>query len=102
MLIIVVPTQRDSWLHRIAPDRISRIIDDEEHGNNGPQRAIDYLPNFSRYQDNAAEEVSDSETARGAQRTIENGVQQAKNAHPGRSNEGEPQHANAENEWSRD
>ncbi|KAF2866160.1 hypothetical protein BDV95DRAFT_585010 [Massariosphaeria phaeospora] len=89
---IAIPTKRESWLHQVVPDRVSRIIADEEHSSSGGlRRAIDYRPNGHGYRDNEAEEVSDdSDAETRPQRTLESGAQQAKNSRPGGN--GEQQH----------
>ena len=100
MAIIVTPTQRETWLHRVLPDRVSRLIADEEGGSR-PRRAIDYLPNFEQYRDNVAEEVNDSEDESTPRRAIENGARTVGNALTG-SNENETQqHSAHENAWAR-
>ncbi|KAF2689678.1 hypothetical protein K458DRAFT_475086 [Lentithecium fluviatile CBS 122367] len=99
--IIAIPTQRESWLHSVVPDRISRMIADEEHGNGGSQRAIDYLPDFNRYSDRVEEEASEGETESGPQRAIEGGAHQVRSALGGGANEEEQQHPHVENEWVR-
>ncbi|KAF2749136.1 hypothetical protein M011DRAFT_466254 [Sporormia fimetaria CBS 119925] len=59
--IIVTSTRQDTGLHRVLPDRVSNLIADGEAGNGRSRRAIDYLPNFSEYRDDVAEEVQDDE-----------------------------------------
>jgi hypothetical protein len=58
--IIVIPTQRESWLHKIAPEQISDFIAREEHGSTGERRRINYLPDTNRYSNRFQEE--DDET----------------------------------------
>ncbi|KAF2794544.1 hypothetical protein K505DRAFT_407462 [Melanomma pulvis-pyrius CBS 109.77] len=97
--IIATPTKRESWLHRVLPDRVSRLISDEEQGSsNGPRHAIDY-PNYS---DNVVEEVSEEETESTPQRTIEGGVRKARNALTGAEDEEEEHQPTIENAWARD
>ncbi|KAF2256761.1 hypothetical protein BU26DRAFT_513534 [Trematosphaeria pertusa] len=98
--IIAIPTKRESWLHRVVPDRVSRMIADEEHGNGGSQRAIDYLPDFGRYSDRVAEEASDGEAENGTPRAIEGGAQRVKNALPGVNSERHEEQPTVENEWA--
>ncbi|KAF2005124.1 hypothetical protein P154DRAFT_518682 [Amniculicola lignicola CBS 123094] len=68
--IIAIPTQRESWLHQVLPDRISRFVADEEHGtgSNGVQRAIGYVQGYNRYSDRVTSEHSDSEEEEEGQR----------------------------------
>ncbi|KAF2708498.1 hypothetical protein K504DRAFT_468829 [Pleomassaria siparia CBS 279.74] len=99
--IIATPTKRESWLHRVLPDRVSRFVSDEEHGSsNGHRRAIDYLPNFNNYSDNVAEEISEDEEDATPQRTIGGGVGKVKNALTSAEHE-EEQHPALENAWAR-
>ncbi|KAJ4297491.1 hypothetical protein N0V90_005383 [Kalmusia sp. IMI 367209] len=96
-LIIAVPTQRESWLHKVVPDHVSRFIADEEHGD-GSRRAIDYLPNFSGYSDRVEEDTSDGDVENGAQRAIKAGTEHVEDLFSGRGDEaGE---APPENEWA--
>lgn len=57
--IIVIPTQRESWLHKIAPEQVSDFIAREEHGSTGERRRINYLPDTNRYSDRVQEEEGD-------------------------------------------
>ncbi|PSN61201.1 hypothetical protein BS50DRAFT_505036, partial [Corynespora cassiicola Philippines] len=98
-LIIAVPTERESWLHKVVPGRISDFIADEEHGSD--QRAIDYLPNFNRYSDRVEEEVEDSNSHNGPQRAIEGGIQQAKNIVNGRDEDRDHESSAVDNAWTR-
>lgn len=59
-LIIAVPTRRESWLHKIAPEQISDFIAREEHGNTGERRRINYLPDTNRYSDRVEEAEDDA------------------------------------------
>ncbi|KAI8934524.1 hypothetical protein NX059_008223 [Plenodomus lindquistii] len=95
--IIAIPTQRESWLHKVAPDRISRMIADERHGGTEPRRAIDYIPDLNRYSDRVDEEEED-EVHDG--RAIEHGNNRLKNPFPGQIGRGEQ--AAVDNEWTRD
>ncbi|KAF2016879.1 hypothetical protein BU24DRAFT_387707 [Aaosphaeria arxii CBS 175.79] len=63
VVIIVYPTKRDSWLHRVMPEQLRQMILEarQQHGDGdgGPRRAIDYLPT---YRDRVEEEdVTDEE-----------------------------------------
>ncbi|KAF1929453.1 uncharacterized protein M421DRAFT_419984 [Didymella exigua CBS 183.55] len=58
--IIAIPTQRESWLHKIAPEQVSDFIAREEHGNTGERRRINYLPDTNRYSDRVQEEDDDA------------------------------------------
>lgn len=96
--IIAIPTQKESWLHSVVPDRISRMIADERHGNTEPRRAIDYVPGYNRYSDRIEEDEDDVEnTCTG--RTIEEGNGRLNNALPG--NVLGDQQPTVENEWTR-
>ncbi|KAF2639219.1 hypothetical protein P280DRAFT_470597 [Massarina eburnea CBS 473.64] len=102
-VIIAVPTDRESWIHNVIPDRVSRLIADEENGGNSG-RATNFLPDFNRYSDRVQEEVSDDESESGARRTIEEGTQRAKNALTSGGDEEDEEdeaHAPHENEWLR-
>ncbi|KAJ4381019.1 hypothetical protein N0V86_003366 [Didymella sp. IMI 355093] len=61
-LIIAVPTRRESWLHKVAPEQISDFIAREEHGNTGERRRINYIPDTNRYSDRV-QETDDDDTA---------------------------------------
>ncbi|KAJ4356009.1 uncharacterized protein N0V89_004035 [Didymosphaeria variabile] len=100
--IIAIPTQRETWLHSVVPDRVSRMIADEEHtGNDGPHRAIDYLPNFNQYSDRVEEDNSDGDVENGARKAIESSTEHAENVFPGRSDDGGQERGPLENEWLR-
>lgn len=107
MAIIATPTQRESWLHRVLPDRVSNLIADEENGSGRPRRAIDYLPNFHRYRDDlngerVAEEVEDDEgESTPQQRAIDQGVQTARDGLPGTIREQQVEHSPLDNAWAR-
>lgn len=101
VVIIATPTRRETWLHRVLPDRVSRLIADEEEGGSRPRRAIDYLPNFDQYRDNVAEEVDDSEEESTPRRTIEDGARTVGNALTGSAETENQQHASHENAWAR-
>lgn len=75
------------------------MIADEEHGNDSSRRAIDYLPNFSRYSDRVEEEANESGAERGLQQSVEAGVQRVKNALTSGHDDEEQEHPVAENEW---
>lgn len=91
--IIAIPTQKESWLHKIAPDRISRMIADERNGDTEPRRAIDYIPGLNRYSDRVQEEEEEDQ-----QRATEEGNRRLTNALPGPVGPGQP---SIENEWAR-
>ncbi|CAI6253273.1 unnamed protein product [Periconia digitata] len=101
--IIAVPTERESWLHSVVPDRVSRIIaaDDEESGGGGSRPNIGFLTASNGYSDRVQEEISDDEGGArgGARRAIEGGVQQVRSALDGQPEE--PDHAPDENAWLR-
>ncbi|KAF1830465.1 hypothetical protein BDW02DRAFT_100340 [Decorospora gaudefroyi] len=92
--IIAIPTQRESWLHRVAPDRISRMIADERHGNTEPRAAIEY----NRYSDRVHEENEDEDQTN-SQHAIEEGNRRLNNVLPGPV--GVDRQPSVENEWAR-
>ncbi|KAH3910097.1 hypothetical protein HBH56_147090 [Parastagonospora nodorum] len=96
--IIAIPTHKESWLHKLAPDRISRMIADERHGDTAPRSAIDYVPGYNRYSDRIEEDeeehVENTRTGR-----IEEGNRELNNALPGNVLGG--QETGVENEWAR-
>jgi hypothetical protein len=94
--IIAVPTQSDSWLHQVVPERVSRLIADEEHGSGRP--AIDYLPDFNRYSDRV-EDATEREDEDAAIRAAERSHLPVGNGLPG--NLSLDQQGTAENEWAR-
>ncbi|KAF1851685.1 uncharacterized protein K460DRAFT_39306 [Cucurbitaria berberidis CBS 394.84] len=97
--IIAIPTQRESWLHRVAPDRISRMIADERHGGSEePRRAIDYVPGYNRYSDRVQEEDEQDDDLN-SRRAIEEGNRRLTNALPGPLDR--DQQPTVENEWAR-
>ncbi|PVI07151.1 hypothetical protein DM02DRAFT_714643 [Periconia macrospinosa] len=85
--IIVVPTKRESWLHRVVPDGVSRLIAGD-HGNvndeeGGGSRAVAGLLPQSAYLDRVQEEISDDDEGgerSGVRRAIERRVQGVGNA----------------------
>ncbi|CAN9419002.1 unnamed protein product [Alternaria alternata] len=100
--IIAIPTQKESWLHRIAPERISRMIADERHGDAEPRRAIDFIPGYSsnRYSDRIEEETEEAtEDGRDNVRAIEEGNRRLDGALPGHI--GSDLQPSVENEWAR-
>jgi hypothetical protein len=97
--IIAIPTQKESWLHKVAPDRVSRMIADERNGNTEPRGAIDYIPGFDRYTDSRIEEDGDEDENTRTGRTIEEGNRRLNDALPGNVL-GDQQPA-VENEWAR-
>lgn len=101
--IISTPTRRETWLHRVLPDRISRLIADEEQGDNRPRRAIDYLPTSDRYRDNMAEaeEVDDSDDEAVTRRAIENSANNVGNILTGSIRTEERHITSHENAWAR-
>lgn len=96
--IIAIPTQRESWLHKVAPDRISRMIADERHGDTEPRRAIDYVPAFNRYSDRVEEEEEQDGDVDHA-RAIEADNNRINNTFSGGL--GREQQPAVENEWAR-
>lgn len=100
--IIVTPTQRESFLHKILPDRISRIIAEEDHNNDsGSRRTIDYLPDFNRYSDRVEEENSEGDIENGARKTVKSGTEQVEGLFAGRSDDAGQERGPLENEWLR-
>jgi hypothetical protein len=95
--IIAIPTQKDSWLHKIAPDRLSRMLAGEESGGAGPQRAIDYVPGYNRYSDRIEEEGEDDGQVPG--HAIEEGNHHNDHVFPTQIGRG--QQPSVENEWTR-
>ncbi|KAF9698079.1 hypothetical protein EKO04_003792 [Ascochyta lentis] len=96
--IIVIPTQRETWLHKIAPERVSEFIAAEEHGSTGERRRINYLPDTNRYSDRFQEE--DDETtplSPETRRTLEAGHAQVGTGLPGNVAMDAP----ATEEWAR-
>jgi len=84
LAIIVIPTRRESWLHKIAPEQISDFIAREEHGNTGERRRINYLPDTNHYADRFQEE--DDETtplSPETRRALEAGTTQVGTGLPG-------------------
>lgn len=82
--IIAIPTRRESWLHKIAPEQISDFIAREEHGNTGERRRINYLPDTNNYADRFQEE--DDETtplSPDTRRALEAGTTQVGTGLPG-------------------
>ena len=81
------------------------MIADEEHGHSeGPRRAIDYLPDFSRYRDQeaVAEEIhDDDDDGNATPGVVDGGVQQVRNALSSSENEPEHRQIISENEWAR-
>ncbi|KAF1916771.1 hypothetical protein BDU57DRAFT_595354 [Ampelomyces quisqualis] len=98
LAIIAIPTQKESWLHKVAPERISRMIADERHGDTEPRSAIDYIPSYNGYSDRIEQiegEEDDTETERGA----EGGNRTP--TRPITGNEESGQLPSIENEWAR-
>ncbi|KAF9737942.1 hypothetical protein PMIN06_008869 [Paraphaeosphaeria minitans] len=106
--IIAIPTKRESWLHSVVPDRVSRMIAGEDrnsnnnnNSNDGPRRAIDYLPDFNRYSDRVEEENSDGDVENGGRKTIKSGTERVENIFAGRSDDAGQERERVENEWLR-
>lgn len=100
--IIAVPTQRESWLHSVVPNRVSRMIADEgRDGDDDSRRAIDYLPNFNRYSDRVEDDTSEGEVENGARKAIKSGTQHVENVFSNRSDENGQERGPLENEWLR-
>ncbi|KAJ8115787.1 hypothetical protein OPT61_g2646 [Boeremia exigua] len=96
--IIVIPTQRESWLHKVVPGQVSDFIAREEHGSTGERRRINYLPDTNRYSDRVQEE--DDETtplSPETRRALEAGRTQVGTGLPGNVAMDAP----ATNEWAR-
>lgn len=98
--LIAIPTEQESWLHKVAPERISRMIADERHGDTEPRSAIDYIPGFNRYSDRIEEDDDDDIENTRTGRTIEEGNRKLNNALPGNVL-GDQQSTGIENEWAR-
>lgn len=96
--IIAIPTQKESWLHSVAPDRISRMIADERHGDTEPRSAIDYIPGYNRYSDRIEEDDEPAENDRTG-RAIEEGNGRVNNTFPGAIGRDQP--SAVDNEWTR-
>lgn len=102
--IIAIPTQRESWLHSVVPDRVSRMIADEEHGGNGDGgsgQRIEYLPDFNRYSDRVEEEHSDDDPENGTRKALNASTEHTENLFEGRSDDGAQERGPLENEWLR-
>ncbi|KAF5844424.1 hypothetical protein GGP41_001409 [Bipolaris sorokiniana] len=96
--IIAIPTQKDSWLHKIVPDRLSRVLAGDEGGDADSRRAIDYVPGYNRYSDRIEEEAEeDDEQTPG--RAIEDGIRHTDHVFPAQI--GRDRQPSVENEWSR-
>ncbi|KAJ4343376.1 hypothetical protein N0V95_006677 [Ascochyta clinopodiicola] len=96
--IIAIPTQRETWLHKIAPERVSEFIAAEEHGSTGERRRINYLPDTNRYSDRFQE--NDDETtplSPESRRALEAGTAQVGTGLPGNVAMDAP----ATEEWAR-
>jgi len=97
LLIIVVPTHKESWLHRVAPERLSRMLADESHGDTESRRAIDYVTSHNRYSDSIEDETEEEEAS--PDRAIEEGNRRLDSALPGHLvGNNQP---SIENEWAR-
>jgi len=97
LLIIVVPTHKESWLHRVAPERLSRMLADESHGDTESRRAIDYVTSHNRYSDRIEDETEEEEAS--PDRAIEEGNRRLDSALPGHLvGNNQP---SIENEWAR-
>jgi hypothetical protein len=86
----------------MLPERVSRLVADEEHGPaDGARRAIGYPP----YRDSVGDEVEEveDENDNAYQRVIEGGGQPPTNAFtsPGANREQEQRNPLVENEWAR-
>jgi hypothetical protein len=99
--IIAIPSQKESWLHKVAPDRISRMIADERHGNTESRGAIDYIPSFDgvRGYSDRVQETDDEDEETPTARAIEEGNRNLNNELPG--NVLGNQQPAVENEWTR-
>ncbi|KAH6618764.1 hypothetical protein C7974DRAFT_317695, partial [Boeremia exigua] len=96
--IVAVPTQRESWLHKVVPGQISDFIAREEHGNTGERRRINYLPDTNRYSDRIEEEADEaSPLSPETRRALEQGRAQVGTGLPGNVAMDAP----ATNEWAR-
>jgi hypothetical protein len=100
MAIIVFPTQQNTWVHQVLPDRVSNFLG-QSNQDDTPQRAIDYLPTAGRYSDRVEEALSESDDEGTPQNTVERGVRQIRNALPSTGHDEERPHMHVENEWSR-
>jgi hypothetical protein len=95
---MVISTKKESWLHRVLPERVSNLISDEEQGlSNG--HIAGYLTSYS---DNVAGEVNEDGVESTPHRTIGEGVHRVRNATTSVEHEEEHQHhSTPENEWAR-
>jgi hypothetical protein len=77
------------------------IADEDHNGNDGPRRAIGYLPNFNQYADRVEEDNSDGDVENGAPKTIKSGTEQVEDVFSGRSDDAGQEPGPLENEWLR-
>jgi hypothetical protein len=77
------------------------IADEDHNGNDGPRRAIDYLPDFNRYSDRVEQDNSDGDVENGACKTIKPGTGEVEDGFSGRSNNAGQEPGPLENEWLR-
>ncbi|EMD96279.1 hypothetical protein COCC4DRAFT_184663 [Bipolaris maydis ATCC 48331] len=96
--IIAIPTQKDSWLHKVVPDRLSRVLAGEEGGDADSRRAIDYVPGYNRYSDRIEEEAEDDDQQTPG-RAIEDSIRHTDHVFPAQI--GRDRQPSVENEWSR-
>jgi len=81
-IILCSIAPRTAWIHRVLPDRISRIIGDEEGGDSGQRRVIGYHAVDNRYTDGIITEEEEEEGAEqdvAPRRAIGEGPQNVKN-----------------------
>lgn len=96
--IIAIPTQKDSWLHKVVPDRLSRVLAGDQGGDADSRRAIDYVPGYNRYSDRIEEEAED-DNGQTPGRAIEDGIHHTDHVFPAQI--GRDRQPSVENEWSR-
>ncbi len=92
----MTPTQRESWLHQVVPDSVSRVIADERGvGGNASQRSIEYAHASNRYTDRIEEEEDEPNDTVNA---IEEGNRRLNGALP--SHLEQDHEPNVRNEWA--
>ncbi|KAH8730563.1 hypothetical protein GQ44DRAFT_768324 [Phaeosphaeriaceae sp. PMI808] len=97
-LIIIIPTKKESWLHRVAPDRISRMLADERHGGSESRHAIEYNTGINGYSDRVEEDVEGQDESSNPVRATEEGTRRIENVFPAQLGRDQP--TAVENEWA--
>lgn len=96
--IIAIPTQRESWLHKVAPAQISDLIAAEEHGNTGERHSINYAPHTNHYSNHPQVETDETTPLNPeTRRALESGRTQVGTGLPGNVAMDAP----ATDEWAR-